>query len=92
MPTTVDVSKAALPDSIDDAYFSRENDPEDEKKTDEDKFFATGKKSSSVSEQRKADQAKVDGAIVKVLDESMKGYLSAKFSLTKGQRPHEMKF
>ena len=90
--TQVDVSKVKVPDSIDDGYFSKDNDPEEDKKVDEEKFFATGKKGASVSEQRKKDQAAVDKALMGKLNDQLKAYLAAKFSLSKGQRPHEMKF
>ena len=90
--TKVDVSKVKVPDSIDDGYFSKDNDPEDAKQGDEEKFFATGKKGASVSEQRKKDQAAVDKALMGKLNDQLKAYLAAKFSLSKGQRPHEMKF
>ena len=90
--TKVDVSKVKVPDSIDDGYFSKDNDPEDAKQGDEEKFFATGKKGTSVSEQRKKDQAAVDKALMGKLNDQLKAYLAAKFSLSKGQRPHEMKF
>ena len=90
--TQVDVSKVKVPDSIDDGYFSKDNDPEEDKKADEEKFFATGKKGASVSEQRKKDQAAVDKALMGKLNDQLKAYLAAKFSLSKGQRPHEMKF
>jgi large subunit ribosomal protein L6e len=86
----IDLKSVKLP-AIEDDYFSRSKDPET-KGSDEDKFFAAGKGASAVSEQRKKDQEVVDGALIKKLDEMSKSYLKAKFSLTKGQRPHEMKF
>lgn len=49
-----------------------------------------------VSDQRKKDQSTVDNAILKVLgsDKSsvLKQYLSARFSIKNGDRPHEMTF
>jgi large subunit ribosomal protein L6e len=42
---------------------------------------------------RKSAQAAVDGALTKnVSDEMLKSFLSAKFSLKNGDRPHLMKF
>ena len=63
------MSKVKVPDGIDDGYFSKDNDPEEDKKADEEKFFATGKKGASVSEQRKKDQAAVDKALMGKLND-----------------------
>ena len=43
-----------------------------------------------LSAERKADQAAVDAALKP--DAMMKKYLKAKFSLSKGDVPHKMKF
>jgi len=47
-----------------------------------------------VSEQRKKDQKAVDTALLKKLtgEPMLKAYLNAKFTLTKNDRVHEMKF
>merc|ERR1719329_1427912 len=82
----VDVSK------VDDAFFARSGAAGGD---DQDAFFAQGGESkSSVSDDRKAMQKKVDAALVKTIAETdlMKSYLNAKFTLTRGQRPHEMIF
>jgi hypothetical protein len=42
------------------------------------------------SNDRKSLQTAVDGAIK--LDATLTAYLKARFSLSKGQKPHEMKF
>lgn len=89
--TKVDVSGCDV-SAIGDEYFSKENDPEVEG---EDEFFKNDEpKSAVVSDQRKADQKKVDAALMKSVEGEplLKQYLKAKFSLTKGDRPHKMLF
>jgi large subunit ribosomal protein L6e len=67
---------------IDDGHFTR----------------AKGEEKSSegtvTSADRKAAQAAVDGALTKNVDkqEMMKPYLQAKFSMSKADKPHLMKF
>ena len=57
----------------------------------EEAFFAAAeKRRGATSEASKALQARVDGGIK--LDDTMRAYLKARFALTKGQRPHEMKW
>ncbi|CAM9156569.1 unnamed protein product [Ectocarpus sp. 4 AP-2014] len=86
---SVDVSKVTIP-AADDSYFTRE---EVATKTDEDQFFEQGAKSSTVSDKRKADQKTVDAGVLAAMTNPMlKAYLNAKFSLKKGDRPHEMIF
>ena len=38
------------------------------------------------------NQKKVDAALLKSLDDAVKGYLGTRFSLSSGDRPHLMKF
>lgn len=89
--TKVDV-KGVDVKSFNDAYFSRAND---EAKSEEDEFFeGDAPKPAVVSDQRKADQAKVDGALLKAVASvpMLEGYLAAKFSLGDSDRPHKMIF
>ena len=87
--TKVDVSKVDVAD-INDAFFARAAAP---KKT-RTSFLETDAPAYAVSKVRKDRQVTVDkvlmGEISKV--ENLKAYLNAKFSLTKGQYPHQMKF
>jgi len=79
----VDVSK------IDDSYFARVQSDEPEE------FFAgDAPKPAIVSDQRKADQKAVDDALMKSIDsvDMMAGYLKARFSLNKADKPHKMIF
>merc|ERR1712205_79654 len=58
-----------------------------------DDFFKK-EKTSTIDESRKAIQKDVDGKIVAAIDKValLKEYMSSKFSLKKGQKPHEMTF
>jgi len=88
--TSVDVSNVNVPDSVNDAYFKK---PAQAKKAG--KFFADDKKEkNTVSDSRKADQATVDSALVPAVKNvaGLENYLRARFTLTKGQFPHAMKF
>jgi large subunit ribosomal protein L6e len=89
--TKVDVSGADV-SKIDDAYFARVKSDSAEG---EEEFFANdAAKPAVVSDQRKADQKKVDAAILKAVESTplMKNYLGSNFSLKKHDRPHEMIF
>jgi len=89
--TTVDVSAIDV-SAIDDAYFARAASSGEEG---EDEFFANdAAKPAVVSETRKADQKKVDAALLKAVEAvpMLKQYLNAKFSLSKGDKPHKMVF
>merc|ERR1712127_831410 len=83
--TGVDVSK------IDDAYFAKAA-----KKAPKgaDGFFKEGGNKEELSAQRKADQKTVDTALLATIKktEFLKAYLNARFSLSKGDAPHAMKF
>ena len=91
--TSTQISVAGVDVSgIDDAFFARSTAG---KGGDEEEFFAQGAESKAVvSDDRKAMQKKVDAALVKTIaaTDLMKSYLNAKFSLTRGQCPHEMVF
>mmetsp|Transcript_23800 Transcript_23800/g.34744 ORF Transcript_23800/g.34744 Transcript_23800/m.34744 type:complete len:201 (+) Transcript_23800:91-693(+) len=89
--TKVDVSKVDV-SSFNDEYFSRAKNSADEG---EEEFFAgDAPRAAIVSDERKADQKKVDAELIKAVDAEpmLRGYLNAKFSLTKGEKPHLMKF
>ena len=79
--------------SFTDEYFAK---PKAEGKTKdaEGKFFEAAKTKTETSEARKADQVKVDAALGPLVEktEMLKAYLQSKFSLKKGDKPHEMKF
>mmetsp|Transcript_13873 Transcript_13873/g.26125 ORF Transcript_13873/g.26125 Transcript_13873/m.26125 type:complete len:192 (-) Transcript_13873:75-650(-) len=86
--TKVDVSSVDV-SSFNDAYFARVNSSEEEE------FFAgDAPKPAIVSDERKADQKKVDAALLKAVEAVplLKAYLGAKFSLRNNDQPHKMIF
>ena len=87
--TKVDVSGVKA-DSITDETFKKEGKAT---RTKSQKFFAENAPKKTLSEERKKLQKEVDTAILSKLKDSMvKKYLGARFSLTKGDAPHAMKF
>ncbi len=89
--TKVDVSGADVA-SITDEYFARSK--EASKEGEEEFFMGDAPKPAVVSDQRKADQLKVDDAILKAVAATpmMEAYLAAQFTLTTGDKPHLMQF
>ncbi|KAK3708866.1 60S ribosomal protein L6 [Vermiconidia calcicola] len=74
-------------------YFAR--DKKADKKGSEEAFFNQGEaKKKEVGKSRVEDQKKVDSALVKNIkkEQMLSSYLSSKFSLRTGDRPHEMVF
>lgn len=89
--TQIDVSKVNTA-TLDDDYFSRKKDG---KKDSEEEFFkGDAPKPAVVSDQRKADQQKVDDALLKVISATpmLEGYMASLFTLKRGDKPHNMKF
>jgi len=86
----VDVSSVDV-SSISDDFFAKEVA---EKKSSEDQFFTTEQKAGQVSEEKKKAQKEVDAPLLKAIEgvPMLKAYLSAKFSLSSKDRPHEMLF
>ncbi|ETV83811.1 hypothetical protein H257_04428 [Aphanomyces astaci] len=89
--TKIDISDVTLPE-LNDASFAKEKKTHAKKS--EDEFFAQSSTTAIVSEQRKKDQKAVDAALLKKINATahLKHYLNAKFSLTKNDRVHELKF
>jgi len=90
--TQVDVSKVDV-SKIDDAFFARKSEKKVAKKEGEGFFGKDGAK-SPVSEARKSETKRVNTALLAVVKAtpSLKQYLNAKFTLTRGQKPHLLKF
>lgn len=86
--TSVDVSGVDVA-SYTDKYFARS-----EESLKGELFAGDEPKAAIVSDTRKADQKKVDAALLKAVDAvpMLKAYLGAKFSLSKGDKPHKMVF
>merc|ERR1712043_78060 len=62
---------------------------------DKEVFLASDEaKPAELSDEKKADQKTVDSALMKEIEsvDLLKDYLHARFSLTKNDRPHKMKF
>merc|ERR1711918_174620 len=88
--TTVDISACKIPAEVNDELFKKPKQP---KKKDDELFFEKDKE-STIDEARKTLQQTADASIIKAIEKDalLKSYMSAKFSLRKGQKPHEMSF
>merc|ERR1712070_936900 len=88
--TKVDITGVSVPAAVDDAFFKKAKAP---KKKNGELFFEKNKE-STIDESRKALQKEVDAKIVAAIGkvDMLKAYMSSKFSLKKGQKPHEMTF
>ncbi|RLN37361.1 hypothetical protein BBJ28_00017439 [Nothophytophthora sp. Chile5] len=93
--TRMDLAGVELP-PIDDDYFMK--DKPAKKSSKEDRFFA-GQQSGNatapvIAEQRKKDQKAVDALLMQKLatEPYLRAYLNAKFTLTKNDRVHDMRF
>merc|ERR1719343_839184 len=84
--TKVDVS------GISDDYFARSKESATE--GEEEFFMGDAPKPAVVSDQRKADQKKVDEALLKAVGavDMLEAYLAAQFTLGANDKPHLMKF
>jgi large subunit ribosomal protein L6e len=90
--TSVDISSVKIDPKIDDKYFKK---PKEEKKKTEAEFFVEeGKKKKEIDATRVADQKAVDSELLAIVKKTplLPEYLSAIFSLAKGQAPHKLKF
>jgi large subunit ribosomal protein L6e len=89
--TKVDI-KGVDVSSINDAYFARTADAP--KEAEEEFFAGDAPKPAVVSDARKADQKKVDDALLKAVAAvpMLEAYLAAQFSLSANDKPHLMKF
>ena len=90
--TSTKIPLPTLPVDIDDAYFARNNSKK--ARSEEEAFYAQSKGNTFVTEARKADQVKVDAVLLPEVEkvDMLAAYLQTKFSLKKGDKPHEMKF
>eukprot|EP00928_Gymnodinium_smaydae_P099213 TRINITY_DN93_c0_g4_i1.p2 TRINITY_DN93_c0_g4~~TRINITY_DN93_c0_g4_i1.p2 ORF type:complete len:181 (+),score=64.06 TRINITY_DN93_c0_g4_i1:76-618(+) len=87
--TKVDVKDADYA-KVTDAHFARAAGKKAKKG--EAGFFAEKAEKAPLPEERKAEQKKLDAALVKVLKGDEKAYLKSRFSLSSNMYPHEMKF
>merc|ERR1719478_10356 len=88
--TVVDVSGVNVPKEVNDDFFKK---PKTAKKKDGELFFEE-KKEKTIDEARKKTQEAVDAKLVAAVskDALLKAYLSSKFSLKNGDKPHLMSF
>jgi len=92
MSTSTKIDMAGVKvDGITDETFAKEKSAV--KRTRSQKFFAENAAKSTTSDARKKLQKEVDTALIKnIKDKMVSKYLGARFSLTKGDAPHNMKF
>jgi large subunit ribosomal protein L6e len=88
--TKVDVSGVNL-SKVDDAYFRSAEKKQRTKRSEED-FFAQETTKKELPAEYVANQKSADAAVLGKLSEELKGYLSTRFTLRSGDRPHLMKF
>jgi len=91
MSTSTKVNMSGVKvDSITDDTFKKEATA---KRSRSQKFFAENAPKSSTSDARKKLQKEVDTALLKnITDKTERKYLGARFSLTKNDAPHAMKY
>ena len=84
--TKVDISSVKIPQAVNDAYFKAPA-----KKSEE---LFSKEYVPIVSEERKANQEAVDAELMKCIEKvpMLKEYLHERFTLQRGDRPHDMKF
>lgn len=88
--TTLDVSGVDAA-KFDDAYF-RAAEKKQRTKRGEGEFFAEAEAKKALPAEYVANQKAVDAALTAKLSDELKGYLSTRFTLKSGDRPHLMKF
>jgi large subunit ribosomal protein L6e len=91
--TKIDLSKVKIDDKFNDDYFKRPKAAKSKKPT-EAEFFGDKDQKPKLAEGRAADQKAVDAPILAAIAKvpMLGAYLNARFSLSKGQAPHALKF
>jgi len=88
--------KLDLLDKVDDKFFRKKSPKKDasKEKKSEEKFFNTEKVKNVIDESRKETQKKVDALLLPEVKKEplLKHYLGSRFSLTRHQYPHLLKF
>ncbi|XP_051194056.1 large ribosomal subunit protein eL6 [Lolium perenne] len=90
--TKVDISCVKV-DKFDDKYFAREKKTR-AKKTEGELFETEKEATKNLPDFKKDDQKAIDAELIKAIEAvpELKNYLSARFSLRDGDKPHEMSF
>jgi len=91
--TRLDVSKVDV-NAINDTFFAKEKKKSTGGAKKGEDFLAKTEKKNEIGQGRKDAQKKVDAALYPLIKATpnLGKYLNAKFSLTKGQYPHQLKF
>ncbi|WVO13495.1 hypothetical protein L204_101115 [Cryptococcus depauperatus] len=89
--TKVDISSVSIPESINDAYFTKAKATGS---SNEEEFFGDNKEKKAFPEEKKAEQKAVDAALLASIKkvENLAKYLKSSWGLSKGDRFHELKF
>ncbi|KAI6645977.1 60S ribosomal protein L6-like [Oopsacas minuta] len=89
--TKIKINDFAVPPAVTDSYFKRKRT---RAKKGKESLFAPEETKSVVTTEMKEIQKQVDTLVIKAIQarEHVDAYLRTKFSLKKGQYPHEMKF
>jgi len=89
--TRVDLGDLKVDPKFDDAYFKK---PKTKEKASSSKLFTQEKEKKQIDPTRKTDQKAFDKSILEVIAKQphLVDYLGSRFSLKKGQFPHELKF
>ncbi|KAJ9094566.1 hypothetical protein QFC20_006881 [Naganishia adeliensis] len=90
--TKVDLAGVSVPETVNDAYFTKAKTAGKESK--EQEFFGEGQEKKLLSDERKSEQKTIDAALlsnIKKVDNLAK-YIRTPWSLSKGDRVHELKF
>merc|ERR1712176_800154 len=89
--TSTKVELPALPDSLTDGLFKRKPKPT---KNEKEMFVENTAEDPKISAEKIALQKEVDALVVPAVKsvDMLQSYLRSRFTLTKGQFPHEMKF
>eukprot|EP01130_Rhizamoeba_saxonica_P002178 TRINITY_DN1199_c0_g1_i1.p1 TRINITY_DN1199_c0_g1~~TRINITY_DN1199_c0_g1_i1.p1 ORF type:complete len:232 (+),score=70.09 TRINITY_DN1199_c0_g1_i1:27-722(+) len=85
--TVLDLENVNIPDHLNDEYFKR---PASANSAEFGEEADAGK--NTISQERKDDQKAVDSGLLQVITPPVKAYLNARFSLSKRDYPHQMKF
>lgn len=90
--TKLDIADVKIDEKLNDAYFKKEKAAKNKAEA---AFFSESMEKKSHPESKVADQKALDKSIiaaVKKAGPTMAKYLAASFSLSKGDRPHALKF
>jgi len=90
--TKVDLAGVKIDEKFNDNYFKKPETPR-KKKTEQD-FFAAKTEKKVIDKVRSDDQKSFDAPLLAVVNKTanLKEYLGSRFSLKRGQFPHELKF